>query len=401
MLNWICPDCGRECSPTSRECPSCAEQAQIAAQATPAPAGVLALAKGVEDEPSTGLMSAGAETSRTHSFNGTEESGRSTSSLLVEEPSVHQHAEPAGYSEPSGRTLDAFVENLEEQISSHAAAPPPIESSVEQLVASTLQSDPVCEPQPELTNQEAIGAIVDSFREQPRTLLLAAPEHVQYEAPPVTSFCALDRPFAAQPRDTSQSLPLAAPQPLLLPGPCLPADLRNLRSSKAHTAPAGARKLRLPAWVLTLIAAVLLVLLVGSIMQNVNANREARAASVPTETAAQSPTTPEAVPSDAHPFGRYVEVTGVRVVADPQRRSQLQYLVVNHSNIQITNIVLHINVRSADPSSKAPLIQVSAMIPSLGAYESKEIRTDLDTQIRSTEIPDWDHLKVDVQVTSR
>ena len=381
MLNWICPDCGRECSPASRECPGCAEQSQISAQATLAPTGVLALAKGVENDAPTRVISAENDAPVTHSFNGSERPVHSTS-VLVAEPSIQDPAEP------TGQTLDAFVEDLEEQISSHLTAPPEVDPA------------PEIHPDEQLENQ-AIGAIVDSFREQPRSLLLAAPQKVEYPAPPVTTFFALDRPFAAHPSDGSSRQTLAAPQPLLLPGPCLPQDLRNLRTNRAHTAPQGANKLKLPAWVISLLAAMLLVLLVGSIMQNMSAGRDAKAASVPTDTAAQSPATPEAVPSDAHPFGRYVEVTGVRVVADPQRRSQLQYLVVNHSNIQITGIALHISLRSADPSSKAPLIQVSAVIPSLGAYESKEIRTDLDTQIRSTEIPDWDHLKVDVQVTSR
>jgi len=394
MLNWICPDCGRECSPASRECPGCAEQSQISAQATPAPMGVLALAKSVENDATTGLISAESDAPVTHSFNGSE-SVHSTS-VLVEEPAV---PEPA---EPTGQTLDAFVENLEEQISSHLAAAPEVEPSPQSLVSEPWPVEPIPDArQEDSVDQQAIGAIVDSFREQPRTLLLGAPQKVEYPAPPVTTFFALDRPPAAHPSDVSSRQTMATPQPVLLPGPCLPHDLRNLPTNRAHTAPPGAGKLKLPAWVISLFAAMLLVLLVGSIMQNMSASRDAKAASVPTDTAAQSPTTPEAVSPDAHPFGRYVEVTGVRVVADPQRRSQLQYLVVNHSNIQITGIALHISVRSADPSSKAPLIQVSAVIPSLGAYESKEIRTDLDTQIRSTEIPDWDHLKVDVQVTSR
>jgi len=396
MLNWICPDCGRECSPTVRECPGCAEQSEIAAQATPAPTGVLALAKGlaIENEAATALVSAGSEASNSLSVNGTEETSRSTS-VLVEEPSAHEPAEP------TGQTLDAFVENLEEQISAPSAAPPRVEPAVEPVIEPVLSAEPALETPGEEPAEEAIRAIVDSFREPPRTLLLAAATQKEYSAPPVTTFFAMNRPLAAQPADNFNQQSAAAPQPLLLPGPSLPADLRNLRPNSAHGALSGTRALRFPPWVISLVAAMLLVLLVGSVMQNMGSSRDAKAASVPVEAGTQSPSTPEAVPSDAHPFGRYVEVTGVRVVADPQRRSQLQYLVVNHSNIQITGILLHINVRSADPSSKAPLIQSSAVIPSLGAYESKEIRTDLDTQFRSSEIPDWDHLKVDVQVSRR
>jgi hypothetical protein len=309
--------------------------------------------------------------------------------------------------EPTKQTLDAFVAEMEEQVSLHLDPPGSIEYSVEAVESQPVEQPRETEPAPaeqpdESRHSDAIGIIVESFRRQPRTLLLAAsPRDERYSAPPVTVFFALERPSPARTSDGSNRLPAAAPQPILLPGPCLPADLRNLRQNPARAALGGAKKLKLPAWAISVLAAMLLVFVGGSVFQNVNAGRDSKPAPLSTDPAAQSPASPEAVPSDAHPFGRYVEVTGVRVVADPQRRSQLQYLVVNHSNIQITGIALHINVRSADPSSKAPLIQVSAVIPSLGAYESKEIRTDLDTQMRSTEIPDWDHLKVDVQVTSR
>jgi hypothetical protein len=397
MLNWICPDCGQECSPTSRECPGCAEQARVSAEPTPAPTSVFALAKGIESAPS--VNEAVPPVHHT--------------SVLVEDPVIAEpipqqpaEQEPA---EPSGRTLDAFVENLEEQLSSNLPAATEVERVAEPLLEQPSQIDVKSNaPLDDERKSQEIGAIVESFSEQPRTLLLGAaaqaapPQQQQYSAPPITAFFALARPFPAPPSENANQLPSAAPQPLLLPGPCLPPDLRNLRTNGSHTAPQGSKKFKPPAWLISLFAAMLLVLFAGSMLQNMSASREAKAASVPVEAGAQSSATPEAVvPSDAHPFGRYVEITGVRVVADPQRHSQLQYLVVNHSNIQITGIALHINVRSADPSSKAPLIQVSAVIPSLGAYESKEIRTDLDTQIRSSEIPDWDHLKVDVQITSR
>jgi len=102
---------------------------------------------------------------------------------------------------------------------------------------------------------------------------------------------------------------------------------------------------------------------------------------------------------EQHPFARFVEVTGLRVVADLSHRSQVQYIVVNHSSEQLSGMLVRIAVRSsADPAGAKPLFTVSAVIPSLGPHQSKEIRTDLDSQLRSSAIPDWEYLRTDVQV---
>jgi len=100
-----------------------------------------------------------------------------------------------------------------------------------------------------------------------------------------------------------------------------------------------------------------------------------------------------------HPFARFVEVTGLRVVADPNHHSQVQYIVVNHSASQLSGMSLRITVRSTTQAAgSAPLFTVSAMVPSLGPHQSKEIRTDLDSQLHASAIPDWEYLKTDVQV---
>jgi hypothetical protein len=47
------------------------------------------------------------------------------------------------------------------------------------------------------------------------------------------------------------------------------------------------------------------------------------------------------------------------------------------------------------------LFQVSAVVPSLGPNESKEIRTDIDGQLQHKSIPDWQYLKTEVHVTGQ
>src|SRR5579863_3902363 len=65
MLYWICPECGRECSPAIRECPTCtAPPAAVKETEQPAPAQttanheLLSLAQNFQPTPSTSLVSA-------------------------------------------------------------------------------------------------------------------------------------------------------------------------------------------------------------------------------------------------------------------------------------------------------------------------------------------------------
>ena len=138
---------------------------------------------------------------------------------------------------------------------------------------------------------------------------------------------------------------------------------------------------------------------VGHVDDDNNMNHvQAKAAVVPSPSQAAA-SVPAAPAFEQHPFARFVEVTGLRVVADLSHRSQVQYIVVNHSSEQLSGMLIRIAVRSsADPAGAKPLFTVSAVIPSLGPHQSKEIRTDLDSQLRSSAIPDWEYLRTDVQV---
>ena len=56
---------------------------------------------------------------------------------------------------------------------------------------------------------------------------------------------------------------------------------------------------------------------------------------------------------------------------------------------------------TSDSSASAPLFTVSVAVPSLGPYQSKEIKTDLDAGLRSASIPEWENLRADVQVSTK
>lgn len=148
-------------------------------------------------------------------------------------------------------------------------------------------------------------------------------------------------------------------------------------------------------WLTPLLTTLVVVMGFALFVQHFSPKAEAQSniAAVSTEPVPvkPSPLPVSAVEETPYPFAEFVKVSGVRVVMDLNHRAQVQYLVVNHSDTPLTDIGLKIAVRPAAPGSRSdPLFTVAVRVPMLGPHESKEIRTDLDSDLRA-----------DVQVTSQ
>ena len=67
-----------------------------------------------------------------------------------------------------------------------------------------------------------------------------------------------------------------------------------------------------------------------------------------------------------HPLLKYIEVTGIRVSVDLNRKSIIQYVVVNHSAADLAELTLGVTVRSVLSRPQQPPISVfTVKIPSL------------------------------------
>ena len=163
-----------------------------------------------------------------------------------------------------------------------------------------------------------IQAIVAAFQIQPKLALLAAPSAiVTAPAPPDLQWMKTPRPKLAahKPSDRKCDTVVAPPQKLPLAGPCLTPELQNYIEAPS-TERARARKgIGLPAWIVSLVIATSLFLAIGVALQYLSTNRQAKAAVIPTPAPAAA-SVPAAPTFEQHPFARFIEVTGLRVVAD-------------------------------------------------------------------------------------
>ena len=246
-------------------------------------------------------------------------------------------------------------------------------------------------------DRAAIQAIQASFHEKPSVSLLSAPaEILTAPAPPAGQWMRAGKTklTAVMPEIKGRAAVVVGPCAPTLAGPCLPPQLLNLdlrNSSLRHPK-------RAPSWMISLLVATVVILGAAGLSQYMAQDRDTTAASTaaPAHTVKAAPAPVRVV--QEHPSARSVEVAGVRIVAGPNKKPQIEYLVINHSSSELTGLNIRIAVRSVEALAEAPLFSVSNAIASLGPNQSKEIRTDLDSSIQPSVIPDWQSLRTEILI---
>jgi hypothetical protein len=98
-------------------------------------------------------------------------------------------------------------------------------------------------------------------------------------------------------------------------------------------------------------------------------------------------------------LARSVEVTGFRVMIDPPKQPEIQYLVVNHSAEKFANAMVYVTLFAADAKSgDAPLCKFNFLAPDLGPYQSREMSSSIERVNRPVAVPDWQNLRAEVEV---
>jgi hypothetical protein len=196
------------------------------------------------------------------------------------------------------------------------------------------------------------------------------------EVPPSYSEC--PNCASASPSPASPAAPPAAPTPV----PAAPA-VSPSRATKTFP---------VPNWALTVLVALVLVSLGMSFYL---LTRGSKPAAAPAEQAAAVPVVKR------HPLWKYIEVTGIRITEDASQKAQVTFLVVNHSGADIANLggTLTLKPRGAKPD-QTPLASFEFKLPSLGPYESKELKATVRSSMRAYELPDWQFLDASLELTS-
>lgn len=110
--------------------------------------------------------------------------------------------------------------------------------------------------------------------------------------------------------------------------------------------------------------------------------------------------TARGVDKNANPYAKYIELVGIRVLEKSPGHLEVRLGVVNHSEADLGEVKMNVSLRTtaADPGDP-PLVSFEVKIPSLGASELKPVTIDVPTKLRVYELPDWQYVKADFQLT--
>jgi hypothetical protein len=111
------------------------------------------------------------------------------------------------------------------------------------------------------------------------------------------------------------------------------------------------------------------------------------------------PETTSVSAAGSHPLSTFIEVTGFRILVDFNKKSEIHYLVVNHSSAELADMTVFVTLRSGTAKpGQPPLCRFSFRAPNLAPFESKEMTSNIEKLSRSITLPEWQDLRSEVQI---
>jgi len=333
---------------------------------------------------------------------------------------------------PALAELAAAVNAAEEALAERPPAPAPVEPEIS-LAAFFPEPRPVAASSPaqapaafDVRNLAANPAVEpaesEPARPDPTTQFVPPPilkplvaplESIPEEKPPSGSWLQL-APLQDYTLIAGRSMHPAAPNKgiaarddgpkMTLPGPALPPQLVKLQDAGVVTFLGEQRRssLRLPGWMISGLLMLGIPIAGGALLlyfqplDHSSAAAKAPAAAVEAVAPAPAPAAPAAA---SHSLADFVEVTGFRFLVDYNKKSEIHYLVVNHSGAALADMTLYVTLHAAGAKpGQPPLCRFSFRAPTLGPFESREMTSPIEKVSKAVSLPDWQDLRADVQI---
>jgi len=211
----------------------------------------------------------------------------------------------------------------------------------------------------------------------------------------------------AAPAAASQPRPQYAPRPAVPPPAPPPAAAPEYFPPAAAPAQPGVQyvyvKQTLPAWLVSLLVAMALIIVGGAsyyfFFPSARESRQVAEAATPSAFEAPPEAKSATAPSPAaSALAKHLEVTALRIFEE-KKRSQIRFVVVNHSTANMAGLKGNVTLRTSEPGSQ-PIAVIPFTVDAIGPLESREITAGLKTALRAYELPDWQFLKADLELVA-
>lgn len=162
------------------------------------------------------------------------------------------------------------------------------------------------------------------------------------------------------------------------------------------------KKRLIPGWMATaLILGTLLGAGFTSVITVVRPTAEAKPSAAISTTTPAAPVAPapEVSSVSASPLAKAIEVTGFRIQLDPSKKSEIQYLVVNHTPARFSGVTVFVTLYTADAKAgQPPLCKFQFTAPNLAPFQSKDMTSAIERVTPPVSLPDWQDLRATVEI---
>jgi hypothetical protein len=156
--------------------------------------------------------------------------------------------------------------------------------------------------------------------------------------------------------------------------------------------------MNLPVWLMTIVFALAIGGVVLGIVWLASSNHSS-AGTGPTPTATVE--SPAAKPGEkASAMQKYIEVTGVRFVLDAKKKTQVKFVVINHSEADVNGLAGNVTIWGRTRKSEEDAQGTFSFSTNLAPFESKELTAPLNSKLKIYELGDWQNITTDVQITA-
>jgi hypothetical protein len=102
-----------------------------------------------------------------------------------------------------------------------------------------------------------------------------------------------------------------------------------------------------------------------------------------------------------HPLAKYIELAGFRLSESGAGKLKVKFAAINHSEADLGELTVKVRMfTSAFKPGDAPITEFEAKIPALGPEETQTVTATANTKLRLYELPDWQFLRADFDITS-
>ncbi len=244
--------------------------------------------------------------------------------------------------------------------------------------------------QPESTPRPAQGA----------TSMFQAPAQPSYQPPPQPA-PAYQPPAGWQPPQDwqppqSQQPQYQPPPSYQQPPPAWQPHSGLLAGQSQYSAAPGGRR-GLPTWLMTIVFALAFVGLVFGAYSLIGYMKGSGGTSAPSA-AVESPAAKPG--ARVNPFQKYIEITGVRFTVDAKKKPAVTFIVVNHLDHGIDGLGGNVTIWGRTQKSEEDAAGTFSFKTDIGPNGIKELTAPLNTKKSLIEMPDWQNISTDIQVTS-